>query len=230
MVYHRYITNFPAYSIIQCSLKNVVLSVTRGTMAGVARPPRMVFLRGDESKVESNDECGEATARFVLVVESEDCETACESGVECCSCTTVEGPAWQWLSQCGDVYLSSSTFEPGHAWRFRWLHENGRLVGSAVGLRIANVIEWSGAAKLRSQSSSLVCLVELRCAACVDVSIQWARVVLSWVRRALISQSNPSVLRFFFILLLGYGFLGTQPCISFSAISIKTHLLSVVQK
>jgi len=34
----------------------------------VARPPRVVFLRGDESVVESNGGCGEAPVRCVIVV------------------------------------------------------------------------------------------------------------------------------------------------------------------
>ena len=90
-------------------------------MADVTRPPRAVFLRGDESEVESNSGCGEAPARLCL------CETArqpvrgpdlvfssCQ--VECgfCSGTSVMGPAWRWLF--GAVRSSSlgSPFTRGH--------------------------------------------------------------------------------------------------------------------
>lgn len=43
-------------------------SRTWSTMAGVARPLCVVFLRGDESEVESNDGYGEATACCVIAV------------------------------------------------------------------------------------------------------------------------------------------------------------------
>ena len=69
----------------------------------MARPPRAVFLRGDESEVESNGGCGEAPTRLCL------CETARQPArgpdlvlsscqVECkfCSGTSAMGPARQW--------------------------------------------------------------------------------------------------------------------------------------
>ena len=72
-------------------------------VADVARPPRAVFLRGDESEVESNGRYGEAPARLCL------CETARQPArgpdlvlsscqVECkfCSGTSAMGPARQW--------------------------------------------------------------------------------------------------------------------------------------
>ena len=43
-------------------------SVTWSVEADVARPPHAVFLRGDESEVDSNGRCGEAAACCVVVV------------------------------------------------------------------------------------------------------------------------------------------------------------------
>ena len=43
-------------------------SVTWSAEADVARPPHAVFLRGDESEVDSNGRCGEAAACCVIVV------------------------------------------------------------------------------------------------------------------------------------------------------------------
>nr|TKW36290.1 hypothetical protein SEVIR_2G431100v2 [Setaria viridis] len=43
-------------------------SVTWSTMASVARSPHVVFLRGDETEVESNGGCGEAPASCLIAV------------------------------------------------------------------------------------------------------------------------------------------------------------------
>ena len=71
----------------------------------VARPPRAVFLRGDESEVESNGGCGEAPARLCL------CETARQP---------VRGP---------DLVLSSCQVECNSAAVLRqWVSHGGGLL------------------------------------------------------------------------------------------------------
>nr|TKW19796.1 hypothetical protein SEVIR_4G043004v2 [Setaria viridis] len=86
-------------------------SVTWSTGAGVMRPPRVVFFRGDESEVESNCGCGEAPARcFIMVATARQSARGLDSvvslcQVECgvCSGTLAEGPVWWWPSRCGAV-------------------------------------------------------------------------------------------------------------------------------
>ena len=79
----------------------------------LARPLHVVFLQGDKSEAESNDECGETPAHCVIMA-----ATAWQSvsgldlvlfspsgGVFCCSDITAKDPAWQRPSWRGVVHF-----------------------------------------------------------------------------------------------------------------------------
>ena len=74
----------------------------------LARPLHVVFLQGDKSEAESNDECGETPAHCVVVVltrrqharGSDLVISLSRCGVWCCSDTAALGPAWCGLSRC----------------------------------------------------------------------------------------------------------------------------------
>ena len=80
----------------------------------LARPLHVVFLQGDKSEAESNDECGETPARCVVVVLTvwqsargpdlvlSICQVVC--GV--CSSTAALGPVRRWFFWCVAVCFS----------------------------------------------------------------------------------------------------------------------------
>ena len=97
-------------------------SAVWSTVAGVAWLRLQCFPRGDEREVESNGGCGEASARYVVVVPTARQPTSgsdpvffTPSGrVCCCSGITVMGTVWRWSSWCGVVYLLRLLLQRGH--------------------------------------------------------------------------------------------------------------------
>ena len=89
------------------------------TMTGVARPLRVVILRGDESEVQRRKWRGPR----VLCYRGGDCEVAYErsgfGGITpsgegwCCSGTAAEGLAWRWSSRCSAVYILRFPIDAG---------------------------------------------------------------------------------------------------------------------
>ena len=88
-------------------------------MAGVARPPRVVILRGDESEVQWRKWRGPRT----LCYRGGDCEVAYErssfggiipsGGRWCCSGTAAVDPAWRRSSRCGAVCILRFPIDAG---------------------------------------------------------------------------------------------------------------------
>jgi len=93
--------------------------VALSIVAGVARPPRVVFLRGDESEVQRRKWRGPRA----LCYRGGDCEAAFKrsgfcgitpSGGEwCCSSMAAVDPAWQWSSRCGAVRIFQFPVDAG---------------------------------------------------------------------------------------------------------------------
>lgn len=90
---------------------------------GRGEAPRTVYLRNDESEIESNRGGGEALCVVFScsrlrgsLLESGSSGFTLSGGVWCCSGTTTKDPAWRWPSRCGAPFGSLST--RSHACRF----------------------------------------------------------------------------------------------------------------
>jgi len=140
------------------------------TVAGVARPPRVVFLRGDRSEVQRRKWRGPRALCF----RGGDCVAAFErsgfggftpSGGEwCCSGTVVVDLGWRWSSRCGVVCIFRFPVDAGHVWILGdYMSVDGSVCAAGFGSAI--FIAWAN-----SKSGSVGFGVEL--CDCVDAPIR----------------------------------------------------------